>query len=211
MTTDDSEYKKERKQTTPYKIATKLALELVTVIAGILIALFVNSVQEGRTDKKILDETLHALSLEFDKNRENINSKSDRLQRFRDTLEFYRKYESLSVYDLTLKSPGLTAVELFTTNWQVTLSSNSLRLMNFETITLLSKIDAKHKELIDQAAILTSLVYNTLHYKNDREGFYHRKVLTSWIDGYMGNEKELIALYDQFKTSLKQKAKTGKR
>jgi hypothetical protein len=208
MTTDDSENKKERKHTTPYKIGAKLAIELVTVIAGILIALFVNSVQERRADKKILDETLHALSLEFDKNRENINSKSHLLERFRDTLEFYQKDESLSVYDLTLKSPGLTAVDLFTTNWQVTLSSNSLRLINFETITLLSKIDAKHKELKDQGDILTSLVYNTSHYKNDREGFYHRKVLASWIGGYMGNEKELIVLYDQFKESLKQKAKS---
>jgi hypothetical protein len=210
MTTDESDHKKERRQTQVYKISAKLATELVTVIAGILIALFVNSVQEKRNDKKVLDETLHALSAEFDKNRENIKNVSHRLQRFRDTLEFYKEDESFSVYDLTLKSPGLTAVDLFTTNWQVTLSSNSLRLINFETTTLLSKIDAKHKELKDQDAILTSLVYNTLHYKNDREGFYHRKVLTSWIDGYMGNEQELIALYDQFKEDLKENAKRGK-
>ena len=124
------------------------------------------------------------------------------LQTFKDTLEFYEKDESLSIYDLTVKAPGLTAADLYTTNWQVTLSTNSLRLINFETITLLSKIDAKHKELKDQGDVLTSLVYNTAIYKNDREGFYHRKVLASWIGGYMGNEKELIALYDEFKERI---------
>jgi len=172
------------------------------VIAGILIALFVNSIQEKRADKKNLDETLHALSLEFDKNRDNIKSKSHRIQRFRDTLEFYEKDASLSIYDLTVKSPGLTLVDLYTTNWQVTLSTNSLRLINFETITLLSEIEAKHNELKEQGQILTSLLYNTAIYKNDREGFYHRKVLASWIGGYMGNEQELIALYDEFKARI---------
>jgi hypothetical protein len=200
----ESENKKKSAQTTSYKIVGKLAVELVTVIAGILIALFVNSVQEKRADKKNLDETLDALSLEFDKNRDNIKSISHRLQRFRDTLEFYEKDTSLSIYDLTVKSPGLTIADLYTTNWQVTLSTNSLRLIDFETITLLSKIDAKHKELKDQGAILTSLVYNTAIYKNDREGFYHRKVLASWIGGYMGNEKELIALYDEFKANIEE-------
>ena len=198
---DESGYKKKHGQTT-YKIVGKLAVELVTVIAGILIALFVNSIQEKKADKKNLDETLHALSLEFDKNRDNIKSISHRLQRFRDTLEFYEKDASLSIYDLTVKSPGLTMVDLYTTNWQVTLSTNSLRLINFETITLLSKIDAKHNELKDQGAVLTSLLYNTAIYKNDLEGFYHRKVLAAWLGGYMGNEQELIELYDKFKARI---------
>jgi hypothetical protein len=198
---DESENKKKHGRTT-YKIMGKLLVELVTVIAGILIALFVNSIQEKRADKKNLDETLHALSLEFDKNRDNIKSIAHRIQRFKDTLEYYEKDTSLSIYDLTVKSPRLTIADLYTTNWQVTLSTNSLRLINFETITLLSKIDAKHKELKDQGAILTSLLYNTAIYKNDREGFYHRKVLASWIGGYMGNEEELIALYDEFKARI---------
>ena len=198
---DESGYKKKHGQTT-YKIVGKLAVELVTVIAGILIALFVNNIQEKRADKKNLDETLHALSLEFDKNRDNIKSISHILQTFKDTLEFYEKDESLSIYDLTVKAPGLRAADLYTTNWQVTLSTNSLRLINFETITLLSTIDAKHKELKDQSDVLTSLVYNTAIYKNDREGFYHRKVLASWVGGYLGNENELITLYDEFKARI---------
>lgn len=170
---DESGYKKKHGQTT-YKIVGKLAVELATVIAGILIALFVNSIQEKKADKKNLDETLHALSLEFDKNTDNIKSKSHRLQRFRDTLEFYEKDASLSIYDLTVKSPGLTMVDLYTTNWQVTLSTNSLR----------------------------SLLYNTAIYKNDLEGFYHRKVLAAWVGGYIGNEQELIELYDKFKARI---------
>jgi hypothetical protein len=198
---DESANKKKHGKTT-YKVVGKLAVELVTVIAGILIALFVNSIQEKKADKKNLDETLHALSLEFDKNRDNIKRISHKLQTFKDTLEFYEKDESLSIYDLTVKAPGLQAADLYTTNWQVSLSTNSLRLINFETIALLSKIDAKHKELKDQSDVLNSLVYNTSIYKNDREGIYHRKVLSSWIGGYMGNEKELIALYDEFKTRI---------
>ena len=207
MNTENDKSKSHGRQARIYKIAGRLAFELVTVIAGILIALFVNSLQERRNDQKVLNETLGSLSLEFDKNIDNIKSKAHKLQQFKDTLEFYQKDESLSVYDLTVKSPGLTAVDLYTTNWQVTLSSNSLRLIDFETITLLSKIDAKHNELKDQAAILTSLLYNTAMYKNDREGFYHPKVLSSWIGGYMAKENELTVLYDQFKTLITNEGK----
>jgi hypothetical protein len=195
---DKDEEKKERGKSIR-KTVTRLAFELLTVIAGILIALFVNNIQEQRNDERILNETLRSLSLEFDKNLDNIKAIAHRLNRFRDTLTFYENNESISIFDLTVKAPGLSAADLYTTNWQVTLSSNSLRLINFETVTLLSKIDAKHNELKDQAAVLNDLVYNTAIYKTDREGFYHRRVLASWISGYMANEGELAALYDQFR------------
>lgn len=189
------------------KTLRKFAFELLTIIAGILIALFVNSIQERRNDERVLGETLRSLSLEFDKNLDNIKAISDRLIRFRDTLAFYEKDKSLSIFDLTVKAPGLGTADLYTTNWQVSLSSNSLRLISFETVTLLSKIDAKHNELKDQAAILNNLVYNTALYKNDSEGFYHRKVLASWIGGYMANEKELAVLYDQFRAAIEERGK----
>jgi hypothetical protein len=136
-----------------YKVVAKLGFELVTIIAGISIALFVNNLQERKRDRKVLTATLHGLSREFSKNVENINKVQPTLERFRDTLQFYEKDLNLSLYDIATKSPGLNTADLYTTNWQATLSSNSLRLLDFETITLLSQIDAKHQELKDQASI----------------------------------------------------------
>lgn len=185
-----------------YGVLTKLGFELVTVIAGILIALFFNNLQERKHDREVLMSTLSSLSKEFDKNIENIERIQQRLERFRDTLHFYEKDKRLSIYDLTIKAPGLTTADLFTTNWQVTLSSNSLRLLDFSTVTLLSQIDAKHLELKEQSETLTAIVYSPALYKTDQEGFEYRRVLGEWIGAYLNNEKELIALYNKFDKSI---------
>ena len=190
---------------TIYKLLAKLAFELVTIIAGILIALFVNNIQERNRDLALLDNTLNALSREFDKNVDNINKIQYRLERFRDTLNFYSKNTDLSIYDITTKAPGLTVADLYNTNWQAALSSNSLRLLSFETITQLSQIDAKHQELRGQAEILTDIIYSPSLYKRGHEGMPYRRVLEEWLGGYLGNERELIVLYDQFKDLIKQR------
>ncbi len=187
-----------RKPKRLYKVVAKLGFELVTIIVGISIALFVNNLQERKRDRKVLTATLHGLSQEFSKNVENINKIQPTLERFRDTLQFYEKDMNLSLYDLATKSPGLNTADLYTTNWQATLSSNSLRLLDFETITLLSQIDAKHQELKDQEAILVSIVYSPAMYRSEKEGLEYRNLLNEWIGGYLGNEQELIELYNRF-------------
>jgi hypothetical protein len=189
----------EKKSRRAYRMLGKFGFELVTIIAGILIALFVNNLRERNHDRAVLASTLTSLSQEFEENMENINKIQPKLERFRDTLKFYQDYTDLSIHDLTTKAPGLGTAELHTTNWQVTLSSNTLRLLNFETVTLLSRIDSKHQELKNEGATLVSIIHSPALYQNDEEGHRYRKVLGDWIVSYLGNEQELIVLYNQFK------------
>ena len=180
----------------------KLAFELVTIIAGILIALFVNNVQEQKRDREILQVTLQSLSVEFAKNIENMQRIQPRLERFRDTLTFYQTQKKFSLNDIAVKAPGLTTADLYTTNWQAALSSNSVRLLRFETVTLLSQIDAKHRELKDQSTVLSSIVYSPALYKTGDEAMVYRKVIGDWLGSYLGNEQELIALYKEFDKTI---------
>jgi hypothetical protein len=181
------------------RMLAKFGFELVTIIAGILIALFVNNLQERNRDRRVLSSTFSALSVEFDENIENINKIQPKLERFRDTLRFYEKNTELSISDVTIKAPGLGTAELHTTNWQATLSSNSLRLLDFKTITLLSQIDAKHQELKEQRATLVAIIYSPALYQTGEKGYQYRKVVGDWLAGYMSNNQELMVLYNQFK------------
>ncbi len=180
----------------------KLTFELVTIIAGILIALFVNNIQEQKRDRELLQVTLQSLSVEFAKNIENMQRIQPRLERFRDTLTFYQTQKEFSLNDIALKAPGLTTADLYTTNWQAALSSNSVRLLRFETVTLLSQIDAKHRELKDQSTVLSSIVYSPALYKTGDEAMMYRKVIGDWLGSYLGNEQELISLYKEFDKSI---------
>jgi hypothetical protein len=189
----------ENKSQRIYRMLAKFGFELLTIIAGILIALFVNNLRERNHDRDVLVSTLNSLSLEFDENIESIDKMQARLNRFRDTLKFYENNTDLSIYDLTTRAPGLGTAELHTTNWQATLSNNNLRLLNFETVTLLSQIDSKHQELKNESAILVSIIYSPALYRTDDEGYRYRKILGDWITSYLSNERELIDLYTEFK------------
>jgi hypothetical protein len=184
------------------RIVAKFAFEILVVVAGILIALFVNSMQQRHSDRERLNATLTSLSQEFQRNIENIHVIQPRLERFRDTLHFYRDRHDLSIYDLTVKAPGLTTAELHSTNWRATLSNNSLQLLDFATVTLLSRIEAKHQELKNEEMILMSMLYQPGLYKRGNEGSDYRKVLGVWLDGYLGDEQELIRLYEQFASEV---------
>jgi hypothetical protein len=189
----------EKRSQRVYRMLAKFGFELLTIIAGILIALFVNNLRERNHDRAVLVSTLSSLSLEFDENIESINKLEPRLNRFRDTLKFYENNTNLSIYDLTTRAPGLGTAELHTTNWQATLSNNNVRLLNFETVTLLSQIDSKHQELKNESAILVSIIYSPALYRTDDEGYRYRKILGEWIISYLSNERELIELYTEFK------------
>lgn len=180
------------------RILAKFAFEILVVVAGILIALFVNSVQQRRSDRERLNATLTSLSQEFQKNIENIEVIQPRLERFRDTLRFYQGKHDMSIYDITVRAPGLTTADLYSTNWRATLSNNSLQLLDFATVTLLSRIEAKHQELKNEEMILMSMLYQPALYKRGNEGSDYRKVLGVWLDSYLSNEQELIKLYEQF-------------
>ena len=193
----------DKKYESAFRMLARFGFELLTIIAGILIALFVNNWQVRNHDRAMLASTLNSLSREFEENIGNINKIQPKLERFRDTLKFYESNTAVSIYDLTTRAPGLGTAELHTTNWQTTLSSNSLRLLNFETVTLLSKIDSKHQELKNENAQLISIIYSPALYRKDEEGYRYRKVLCDWIASYLGNEQELMILYNEFKQRIR--------
>lgn len=180
-------------------LIVKLSLDMIPVIAGILIALFINSLQENYSDKKLLESTLQSLEGEFSRNQSNIETLLPRQQTFLDSLQHYLSEKSYSVSDIGNKTKGMGTPELYSTHWRSSLSNNSMRLLNFKTVTLLSQIDSKHNELGEQERFIFSIFYGPPMFKRGEEGWEYRKGLEQWVIAYMANERELIKLYSQFK------------
>jgi hypothetical protein len=191
-------------------LITKLTLDMIPVIAGILIALFINNLQEGHRDQNLLESTLESLADEFEKNQKNIEVYLPRQQRFLDTLQLYMNDKSYSISDITDKVNGMGTPEIYSTNWRSSLSNNSLRLMNFKAINLFSRIDSKHEELKTQENFIYPMVYGPAWLKRGQEGWEYRKSFEAWTLSYMGNERELLALYKEFEELLHNNAFQGK-
>ncbi len=174
---------------------------MIAVIAGILIALFIGTLQQDYRDGKLLKSTLQSLSNEFSKNTANINQYLPRQARFLNTLRQSMGNDTLSIFDLTLQTQngqGMGTADLYTTNWQAALNNNSLRFLNFQTVTLLSQIESKHQELKAQDMLFAPIVFGPPMFKRGKEGLEYRRSMELWLGSYMGNEKELLTLYQHF-------------
>jgi hypothetical protein len=179
-------------------VVSKLGLDMIPVIGGILIALFINNLQEDRRDNILLESTLESLAAEFEKNQKNVELYLPRQQRFLDTLRFYLNDKSLSISDIAEKAQRMGTPEIYSTNWRSSLSNNSLRLMNFTAVNLFSRIDSKHEEIKTQETFIYPMVYGPFWFKKGEGSWEHRKALEAWIVSLIGNERELIELYKEF-------------
>lgn len=193
------------KKKTIKAVMGKIGLDIIPVIAGILIALFINNLQQNYRDKKLLESTLRSLSEEFKKNTENIYAYLPRQTRFLDTLQYYKEDKTYSIFDIATKASGMGSPEIHSTNWQTSLNNNSLGLLNFQTIDLLSQIDSKYQELREQEMFFYSIAYGPPIFKKGEEGLEYRKGMELWLISYIGNEKELLALYEEFVKILQNK------
>jgi hypothetical protein len=183
----------------------KLGLDIIPVIIGILIALFINNAQQNYRDKKLLDSTLQSLSNEFSYNAMAIKGKLPLHQQWIDTLLQYKDSEHYSIQDLMTKVGSVSTANIFTTNWQATLGNNSLGFLNFETVQLLSKIDAQHQELRRQEDLLYPIVFGPPLSKTGKEGWEYRQGLELWFIAFRANEESLLELYEEFKQVVARK------
>jgi hypothetical protein len=183
---------------TAKEVLVKIGLDMIPVIAGILVALFVSNVQQNILDRRLLATTLQSLSNEFSENEKVIEGLLPSQQRFLDTLRFYMNDKSYSLNDMSIKTNGMGTPQIQSTNWRASLSNNSLRLLNFETIKLLSQIESLYTELEDQEEQMYPNVYGPPWFKTGDDGWEYRKGVDAWMISYMGNLHELVALYQEF-------------
>lgn len=176
----------------------KLGFEMLPVIGGILIALFIDQVQDDGRDRKLLQSTLQSLSDEFTQNTTELNRCFPRHERLIDTLHRYQGNERFNLYDVMVKGGGFPTPTLLTTNWQITINNNSLRFMNFQTVKLLSQIQFIHQELQKQEDVLFPVAYGSPMYERGREAVLYRRGVEDLIISYKSNEKRLLILYEQF-------------
>lgn len=186
-------------------VLSKIGLDMIPVVAGILIALFINNVRQSVLDQRLLASTLESLNDEFSKNQTNIEYYLPRQQRFLDSLRFFLEDRSFSIFDMSRKTDGMGTPEIHSTNWRSSLNNNSLQLLNFRTVNLLSQIDSKYEELKDQEALIYPIAYGPPMFKKGEEGWEYRKGLELWMISYISNERELLALYKEFEQIIQTK------
>lgn len=176
----------------------KFCLDMLPVIAGVVIGMFVNSYTEEQKNENMLENTLQALSSEFTENGHELRKKLPRHVRIIDSLTYYRDNEQFTLYDVLLKAGGLSTSKISTTNWRAALNNYSFQLINFPTIKLLSAIENLHEEQSELDDRFTEIVYSPSFYERGEGGVAYRKNVLDAMSNYKVNEEELLQLYKDF-------------
>ena len=96
----------------------KILIDIVPVLVGILLALFINQYQQFQSEKAYIRNSVQSIILE---NEENIKELEYALQRqavFVDTLDNYLDKDHYTLADVLKKARGVYSPDLKSTTWK---------------------------------------------------------------------------------------------
>lgn len=136
--------------------------EIVPIIAGILIALFINNWNENRKDKKYIDQIFTSIDKELSETKEDIISKLAQQKSLLDTLDFYSKNDTISLMDAITKVKGIHMPSIKLSAWKA-ISNSKIELIEYDKISTLANIENQHELFIMKNENFLSFIYPNLN------------------------------------------------
>lgn len=118
--------------------------EIAPVIAGILIALWVNNWNEIRKDIKYVETVYSRIEKELRTTEKSIEEIIPKQLRFLDTLNYYMKNDNVSLVDIIIKTDGVYAPTTKLNSWK-SMSNSKIELLDYDKMILLSEIEETDK------------------------------------------------------------------
>jgi hypothetical protein len=120
--------------------------EIVPIIIGILIAIYINNWNEDRKDKNYINRISASINKELTETNNDIIDKLAIQERLIDTLDFYKKNSETSIIDIMMKVNGVSVPSIKISSWKA-ISNSKIELMEYDKISSLSNIE-EQKELL---------------------------------------------------------------
>lgn len=179
-----------------FKSITK---EIIPVILGVLIALFINNWNEDRKDRKYFNEILDSIESELVETEKDIELRITSQNSLIDTLEFYSE-EDISLNEIMGKTNGVTIPTIRLHSWKA-LSNSKIELLNYDDLSNLVNIEEDKELLKEKSKYMMNFLYNNITKKDQHNKFILHGLMMDLInteDSILMDIQELIkSLKDQ--------------
>lgn len=166
------------------KSLKKFLIDIIPVVFGVLIALFIGSLKQSYDDQRFLDNMYATIAREMETNKEAISEVLTNHYAFIDSINSYLDKE-VSIADI-LQKMNLEKANIKNTGYHFLVNSK-LDLVDFQTISTLSNLDENKNDLNLKFNQLRSfIVLNLNSYDRDHK----ETILLLTID--VINSEELI-------------------
>ncbi|WP_436515371.1 hypothetical protein [Ekhidna sp. To15] len=146
----------------------KILIDIVPVLVGILLALFINQYQQFQSEKAYIRNSVESIILE---NEENIKELEYALQRqatFMDTLESYLDQDEYTLADVLKKAKGVYSPDLKSTTWKFLVQDSKHTLVSYEFINQLAEIE-KYEVLVNRYNVkIGDIIFQPAFFDNPR-------------------------------------------
>lgn len=171
----------------------KLIREMIPVILGIIIALFINNWKERINDQRFIKKALSSIRSELLYNKEDLDSTLVQQLNLLDTLQFYIDDPSQKIIDIVGRAGGFQMPAIRNTSWKSFLNSR-IELVEYKTISYLTEIEEfKDVYKLKQNKIL-DFGYSNLDASTRKE----KETFLLFIKDIIDTESQLVELHEAF-------------
>ena len=168
------------------KIIKAFFKEIVPIIIGILIALYINNWNEDRKDKNYIDRISISIHKELTETNNDIVDNLLKQRSLIDSFDFYLKDNQVSLEMILKKSEGIYIPKIRVNSWKA-ISNSKIELMDYEKTSTLVDIEEQKELLRMKAEKLIDFIFsNYRETGEDKKEFV--KMLVSEI---MSTERSL--------------------
>ena len=132
--------------------------ELIPIIIGILVALYINNWNETRKDEKYINQILSSMIKELKESNEDIKRTIQQQRRLLDTLDFYKNNDKVSIFDIMGKVNGIEIPKIRISSWKA-ISNSKIELLEYHRISTLSNIEEQKEIIVLKTQYLMNFLY----------------------------------------------------
>lgn len=138
--------------------------EIIPVIVGILIALYINNWNENRKEKKYINQIFTSIDKELIESKQEIETKIPLQKTLIDTIDFYSDNKNLTIFDVAIKADGIHIPTIKLNTWK-SLSNSKIELAEYKKMSVLSGIEEKRELLRRKEEYLMNFLYSNIDSK----------------------------------------------
>jgi hypothetical protein len=163
---------------------------IIPVLLGVLIALWIDNWNEDRKDRKYIDNFYLSLKKELEDIDKEITEKIPYQQTLVDTLYFYSSNETLPLIDVIEKAGGLKGPSIKLNYWRA-LSNSKIELIDYDKLSVLTDIEEGSELLKYKQNKLLDFIYLNLTETGGKEKLLLRFMMEELIGTQISVQKDL--------------------
>jgi len=136
--------------------------EIIPVVAGILIALFIDNWNSERKDKAYINQVFSTITNELKDSKDDIIAIIPKQKELVDSLDFYSQNKNVTISEIVMKSKGIYIPQIKINGWK-SVANTKIDLVDYNKITSLSNLTELKETLNKKTDFLMSFLYSNIN------------------------------------------------